>query len=495
MPSSLYHKITNQLVSWGGKPPYIVGLDSASQMLKATATSLNGKDLRPSSLPPALIAPLAAAFSQLPGPLLERFYTWSGWVGATSPKRLRAYDAETVARWMVGQYPQRQYPAAMIGSPNGAAVHFCTALGIPYFPQTLLTQVRRHVSPDNARRDLEMTRAPAQDLLHHNPDLWLYQMHDPNQDRLMLRRTAYFRAKRLRLGKTLEQFLQAHLEPDATLFLIECHFSWQATRISDRHTFQFGGKGGVTIEEYFESSDRIARYLESRGSDRRKWDPPEPDGAYPESEWGFEPALREDVERFAQKHGYRVRRIIFQDPQDFSPLVADLYRWWYKQRGIAGSEQTAAPSDRLFVESFVNLQPWWTLRLGLVPFWAAFNDRVSVDKLQSYLHTADPYDEIYVNLYSNSIDSVGLASAEEWRSVIDQARQHGDFVGVNEKRYPRDLASSLRHYTELKKLPGRLPIPAPMSLSQLDDFLAQAQDQYPVDWVEPAVLGASDIPS
>lgn len=483
MTSSLYKKITHWLVARGTKPPYIVGLDLASQMLKATAKFLQGKDLRPSSLLPLpLMARLIELFNRLPSPILEWFYTWSGWVGATSAKRLDDYDAETVARWMVKQYPQRSYPAAMIGSPNGAAVHLCAALGIPYFPQTLLTQVRRHVSPDDAKGDLEWSKAPAHRLLSHNPDLWLYQMHDPNQDRLMLRRTAYFRCKRLQLGRTLEQFLRSHLPPGSILFLLECHYSWKTTRVRDRHTFQFGGKGGVSIQEYFEGSDRIADYLKSRNSDRRRWDPPAADGEYPESEWGFEPALREDVERFAEKHGYRVRRIIFQDPQDLSPLVADLYHWWYHQRGLPQNSGDDPPGHRLFVESFVNLQPWWTLRLGLVPYWAAFNDQVSADKLQQYVQSRRPYDEIYINLYSNSINSVGLASADEWREIMHQARCRGDFLGVHEKRYPRDLSSSIRHYTDLKKLPHGYPMPEPLKLGELDDFLAQAQNHYPVDW-------------
>jgi hypothetical protein len=45
---------------------------------------------------------------------------------------------------------------------------------------------------------------------------------------------------------------------------------------------------------------------------------------YPEAEWGFESALREDVERFALLHGYRVRSIVFSDPEALSPLIADL---------------------------------------------------------------------------------------------------------------------------------------------------------------------------
>ena len=37
--------------------------------------------------------------------------------------------------------------------------------------------------------------------------------------------------------------------------------------------------------------------------------------------------------RFARERGYRVRRIVFDEPEALSPLVADLYRWWYRSAG------------------------------------------------------------------------------------------------------------------------------------------------------------------
>jgi hypothetical protein len=221
----------------------------------------------------------------------------------------------------------------------------------------------------------------------------------------------------------------------------------------------------LTPEEYFQDSQQIADFLQQHGSKHRQWNPPAPDGCFPEAEWGFEPSLRKDIEAFARENGYRIRRIIFNYPQDLSPLVADLYRWWYQQRDI--------PCDRLFAESFVYLQPWWTLRLGLVPFWTVFNDRTSANRLDRYLEIAPDYDEIYLTLFSNGIRSLGIASIEEWRSIFNRASRHGDFIGVNEQTYTGDLASFTRHYTELKKLEGRYPIPEPLTLDQLDTFLAQ----------------------
>jgi hypothetical protein len=51
-------------------------------------------------------------------------------------------------------------------------------------------------------------------------------------------------------------------------------------------------------------------------------------------------------------HGNRVRRIVFEQPEDLSPLVTDLCRG------------TAA--ERLLVESFILPEPWWALHGGAV---------------------------------------------------------------------------------------------------------------------------------
>ncbi|MBE9168945.1 hypothetical protein IQ238_15970 [Pleurocapsales cyanobacterium LEGE 06147] len=473
---SPYLTLTNFLASLGVKPGYIIGLDSATSALEGTAKYLQGKELRTGGIAPSLTARLLNAVNHLPDDLIKKISTWSGWLDASSPRVLEEVRSETISRWVVKQYPQRPYPAAMIGSTNGAAVHLCAALGIPWLPQTFLTCVRHSVDTDDPKPGLAWSKIRAQRLLQRNPDLWAYQMHDPNQDRLKVPRVTYFRTKRTRLGRRFKQFLKENLEPGATIFLLECQYTWLSTHIGDRHVFQFGGKGGLFPEEYFQPSQLIADFLERQGSKHRQWNPPTPDGRWPESEWGFEPALREDVNEFARQYGFRVRRIVFDYPQDLSPLVADLYRWWYQQRGL--------PSDRLFVESFVYLQPWWTLRLGLVPFWTVFNDRMSAAKLNLYLDKARPFEEIYLTLFSNGINSLGMASIEEWRSILARAGDRGQFIGVDEQKYPRDLASFVRHYTDLKKLKGRYPMPEPLNLDQLDIFLARVGDRHLVQWLE-----------
>jgi hypothetical protein len=136
-----------------------------------------------------------------------------------------------------------------------------------------------------------------------------------------------------------------------------------------------------------------------------------------EAEWGFAPQLRDDVERIARERGYRLRRLVFDDPEHLSPLVAELYRTRWRARGL--------PAGRLLVESFVLMAPWFALRSGSVPFWLTFNTEPSAAWLERYLDRAEPYDEIAMMLFAHGAQSIGLAPIERWRRLLARARRHG----------------------------------------------------------------------
>ncbi|WP_240761565.1 hypothetical protein [Nitrosococcus wardiae] len=272
----------------------------------------------------------------------------------------------------------------------------------------------------------------------------------------------------------MNAFYKENLEPGGTLFLVDCQCTWPTTRVGERHFFQHGAVGGVTEEEYLHGGPRVERFLEQMGSSQRRWEPPAPDGESPEAEWGFEPLLGEDVEHFAKHQGYRVKRMVFREPEHLSPLVADLYRWWYGKRGFM--------SNRLLVESFILMEPWWNLRIGAAPFWMVFNMEPSAKQLEYYLHSRAPYDHIHLMLFAHGVESIGLASIERWQTLLEQARTEGSFIGVDKKAYPSDFSAFARYYKELRKVPGRYPLPPPLSLSQLYGFLKQAGDRYAVSW-------------
>jgi hypothetical protein len=123
---------------------------------------------------------------------------------------------------------------------------------------------------------------------------------------------------------------------------------------------------------------------------------------------------------------------------------ADLYRDQYERRRI--------PPRHLLGESFLLIEPWWTLRTGSAPFWTVFNTEPSRQALLSYLGQAQPYDEIRLILFSHGVDSVGLASIGDWQRVLDQAQKIGIFTGVDTRRYPHDFAVFARAHRDLGRV-------------------------------------------
>lgn len=452
----------------------LTDFDSSVNMTRALGRFLRGKDHRGLSIGPGSRR-LANFASGLPSSVRRRLYRVTGAVQAIPQHQVRRISSDDIAHWATSQYRGGPYPAVLIGAPSGAAVHLAAALHAPFLLQTTLIAVRDAASdPDDPVGAMHRIGPLATQVADRNPDLAVYHMHDPAQDRPMLESMAYLRLKRLRLGRTYERFLEERLAPGGTIVLLDCTRHWRSTRVAERTYFQFGCLGGLSEEEYFHHGERIADYLAREGSGH-KWAPPEPDGRRPEAEWGFHPAIRDDVEQVAERHGYRLHRLTFDEPQNLSPLVADLYRWWYRQRGL--------PADRLLVESYVQWDPLWTLRLAAVPFWMRFNMHSDFDDLQRYLQRSKPFDHIQVNLFSQGLWSPGVEPIAEWERLIRQhARVHGEIIGVDKNAFPADLGSTLRFQPAFASLPPRHPLPPPLDIEEIESFVSEHDRSPAVKW-------------
>lgn len=344
-----------------------------------------------------------------------------------------------------------------------------------WLPQTFLIPVARSgIHPDDPKADAEWAREPAHRFLKVNPDVQLHHMNDPIQDRLMIQRMTYFRVKRLQLGPAYRNFLIDCLAPGGTIYLMDCRLKWPTTKYGERYYFQFGALGGAAAGEYHHGSDRVKNYLAQHRSPVRQWLPPHPDSDSPEAEWGFEQKLGEDVLDFADRHGFNVRRIVFDQPEHFSPFVADFCRWWNRKRNIA--------DQRFIVESFIVMEPYWTIRTGSVPFWMVFNTDPSAHALESYLRDHS-FKEIFLMLFSHGVDSIGLASIERWQKIVELAQERGSFIGVDPKRYPRDFGVFVRYNPELRRIVSpRYPIPPALTLPEFEQFLTESTGRYRVSW-------------
>ncbi len=458
------------------KKDYITDFDSSTSMLFALSHHLKGEGFDGAGIAPPVPALVGDWINTIPQKLRLHLYRVSGWLGAVRESTFKKVDSEDIAAWIVRQYPRRQYPAVMIGSANGSAMHLAAALGIPWIPQTTLLSGRRNLHPDEIEKDIEWGRRMVKHFLPDNPDLRVRQMHDPLQDRLMISKMGYFRLKRLRLGKCLETFLDECLAPGGTILTVENDYAWPVYEAGERHTFQIGGHGGLRPREYLDGSPMVDCFLASCRAKVRKWGLPRETVSGAEAEWGFEPELLDDVRRYAAARGAAVWRMRFEDPEAFSPLAADLYRWWYARLGRR--------VNALLVESFALLEPYWAIQMGLIPFWLTFNTESSSAFLEKYLHQSGEWDEIFMMLMSNGVpNAVGLTPIPEWRRIMSRARKRYDFIGVEEAKYPVDFATFLRYERDLKeKVKCRYENPEPLTLQELKLFLAEHGKNYTVEW-------------
>jgi hypothetical protein len=453
------------------KSPYISRFDSSWSVVLSLARCLYGKDFSGLGIFPAN-RPFEWMIDQVGDGVRKFAYAVGGKMEALAPDALGDVSAEEISQSIVAQYPKRKYPAVMIGSSDGAAMHLCALMGIPWLPQTYMLPVSQTgLDPDNPRDDMERGVKIASPLLDANPELQLHHMHDPINDRLMIHYFSYFRIKRRRLGTTFRQFLEENLAPGATIFTLECQLKWPVTAISERHYFQVGGVGGVTPEEYVHGGPRVEEFLKRHSSDLRKWDSPEVDSEQPESEWGFETSLLSDIQDLAEQNGYSIRRLKYEAPEALSPVVADIYRWWY--------EQCSIPEKRLIVEPFILLEPFLVMRERLVPFWVVFNARQSVFNVRRYLENSKPFQNIHVTLFSHGVDAIGLATASDWQEILNMATDEGYFLAANVKKYPADFATFLSYNRELKEAyPDQGVVPA-LTVEKLDSFVDDRKNDFP----------------
>ena len=454
----------------------VADFDSATAMLKAASRVLQGRDFPAIGSSRWLEAPVRMS-EWLPVSMRRGIYAAATGFEAIPPRAIDRVSAATIAQWVIDQYPDAKYPAVILGSASGALVHLAAALRAPLLPQTVLVPVRRKkagskAAIDDPRSDLAQAQPAGEALLAANPEFRLHQMQDPNQDRLSLQYLTYFRPKFRRLPASYRRFLGERLPSGATIIISECTQRWPTTKVSERYLFQFGAVGGMQPDEYFSDSPRVADLLTRYKAGRTGWDPPEPDSDSPEAEWGFDPELLDDVRALARARGLNTVRLRFETAEALSPLIADFYRTWYRQRGIE--------PRRLLAESFILLEPYWTLRTGSVPFWTTFACQSSFDLLRHYVEHAEPFEEISMMLFPHGTVSVGLPSIDAWRSVLRLARRHGAFLGVDETGYPHHFAALALYYTELRKTAERHPMPEPLPFEAFARFLGERGGRYPV---------------
>ena len=96
--------------------------DSATVLRSSLEAALRGQPF-PQLGNSSGVGRAARTGGKLPWPLLRRIYTRIGAAEGLDPGGLSDVNMASVARWLAEQYPQRRYPAVLVGSSNGAISH------------------------------------------------------------------------------------------------------------------------------------------------------------------------------------------------------------------------------------------------------------------------------------------------------------------------------------------------------------------------------------
>lgn len=428
----------------GLSPERYVWPDSRERLfVAATARALRGEDCHDLGG-----APVLARTGMLPAPL-NRLVVGRAAARATVPARqVRHLDPDHVAEWIVAHYHRRDYPAVVLGSPHGGAVHLATALGAPWLPAAFEVVVEwPDASADNCAGALSHGITAAQPLLDRYQAVTVRQIHDPVS-----------RPARTSAGITVQvrwqhapdaylEFLTTQLAPHAPVLVVRDTTTWPVVNVNDRYSFQLGGpESGLSPSGFYREQPALWRVAERRG---RAPNGPTHVTAY--SERGVEPGLVESLQTVTSRS---LRRIIYNRPEVFSGGVADLYRVWLRQASKSG--------NRLVIESGRLLDPWQVVRAGLVPYWCPNPLRESASAVEWWLAGAQPFSSIDVMIDPPGCGSAELAPLEQWRSVAAFATRRGMLDPAGMRSYPTGWLPPKHATGVLRQAPYDLPTPQPL---------------------------------
>lgn len=90
-------------------------------------------------------------------------------------------------------------------------------------------------------------------------------------------------------------------------------------------------------------------------------------------------------------------------------------------------------------------------------------------------------------LFSNGANSVGTASIEDWKKLLQRVGPNSSFVGVDEKKFPEDFASFVRYSEDVKKITQeRYFLPDTLSANEVFEYLDAHSNEYKYTWTEAA---------
>ena len=335
------------------------------------------------------------------------------------------------------------FPTVTVGAALGGATSYLSlALGGPFLPQTFVTTLKRGSMTGNVSEYLHRSLETALRIAGENPGLMTIQHYDPVHDGWLTRFVNHLRFKLLDLPPAYAEFIKKRLEPGGAVVYLEGGASWLRYRVGPRSVFQVGGWGGISAEEFLESSDRLRVYANSAGLILTDWKLKEyPLERGPESEWGSEPGLDSALEAFCKQQGYRFVRIRLPHPNDFSRLAFNSARALLQKEG----RQPAG----VLVEMFSQFDANAARQAGLLPLWLIFNTQDSLAYLKEMRNQFPADKPVFFSPLATFSVTPDLVPWKDWESAMKGIPWIN--IGTRSSHYPADSRALVNWAQPLRK--------------------------------------------
>jgi hypothetical protein len=368
----------------------------------------------------------------------------------------RAYevDAAAIARWIAAQYPGPAYPGVVIGTRHGSAAHLAAAMGVPWLPSGFDLDVRW---PDGCATDgaaaMAYGAAVATRILDGNRGVAVRQVHDPVRMSDAAGCRVHLNIRWQWLPIQLRSFLDSQVRPGGFALVVRDVGSWPVLDTGDGFSCQVGSSTtGLNLATYANGPD-LSNLMRRTGS-VATW----PTGRYRRFgvEYGVEPGIEAGVRQWAEDREGRVFSILYHGAEALSAAVADIYREWLRDQGKTG--------NRLVVSAGRLLDPWQTIRAGLVPYWCGTSTRAGVAAAELWMAGSPPFSSVDVLPEPPGATWSQVAPLAQWSVLTQFASRRGVVSPAVARAYPlRPLAP--RHATEaLRALPYDLPALDPLGV-------------------------------
>jgi len=418
------------------------GVDSSSTAVSATAASISNSFLDPFEMNPKLefFVKLFSIFGRK-----TRIWLANSNIKKFGVKKILIKHAtvENAANWVVSQY---RFPAnfkcnyVVIGAPSGAVSHLASLLKSPFLTQHfLLTVKEKERNPDDIHEALKTGLSVAQKLNEINgKDIETIIHYDPVHDRFLIKHLDTIRFKIRKLPQAYRQFMLKHLRSEGTIIFFDVKYMWKHYRIEENITFQVGGLGGITPEEYLLGSERLRKWLNKQKSKVNSWNLNEeyPLETYPESEWATVNYLEKETKEFADENSFDFHKIHVNHPEKVSEIVFNLF--------IELLKTTNKEVNRFFFDCFTSINPLFNLQTSSVPIWLPFNCEDSfqfAEKIAKKINRVKTVEnpKIFLTLIPSFILTPDQVPISRWISLLKNISSDVSLIGVSKKYYPFDI--------------------------------------------------------